>query len=108
MREAMQREAAGRTNARNSQALGAYVQAIKDRVESNWLRPPGARNISCKVRVNQLPGGQITGFRLLGSCGNAAVDRSVEQAIRKSDPLPRAPSDSVFSPEIEFNFEPDQ
>ena len=47
-------------------------------------------------------------FRLLGSCGSAAVDRSVEQAIRKSDPLPRAPSDSVFSSEIEFNFEPDQ
>ena len=77
-------------------------------MESNWIRPSGARNISCKVSVKQLPGGQISSFRLLGSCGGAAVDRSVEQAIRKSDPLPKAPSDSVFSSEIVFNFEPDQ
>ncbi len=88
--------------------MARYVAAIKDKVEGNWIRPPGTSNISCKVKVKQLPGGQITNVQLLGSCGSTVVDRSVKQAIYKSDPLPTPSSDNLFQPEIEFTFRPDQ
>jgi len=42
------------------------------------------------------------------SSGNAAFDRSVEAAVRKSDPLPMPTSQRLLAQfrEIEFVFEP--
>lgn len=105
--EAMASERAARAEREQSEARRRYVAAIKAHVEANWLRPPGAADIRCEVRVKQLPGGQIVDFKLLESCGNEAVDRSVENAILKSDPLPRPPDRSVFEAELIFTFEPE-
>lgn len=106
MAEAMAAESAARAERELAGARNRYVAAIKAHVEANWLRPPGATEIRCEVRVTQLPGGQVVDFKLLESCGNEAVDRSVEQAIRKSDPLPRPPDRRVFERELIFTFEP--
>lgn len=106
MAEALAAESAARIEQELAGERGRYVAAIKAHVEANWLRPPGASDIRCEVRVTQLPGGQIVDFKLLESCGNEAVDRSVEQAIRKSDPLPRPPDRRVFERELIFTFEP--
>lgn len=106
MAEALAAESAARAERELADERGRYVAAIKAHVEANWLRPPGADDIRCEVRVAQLPGGQIVDFKLLESCGNEAVDRSVKQAIRKSDPLPRPPDRRVFERELIFTFEP--
>lgn len=104
--EAMDAESAARAERELADVRARYVAAIKAHVEANWLRPPGATDIRCEVRVAQLPGGQVVDYKLLESCGNDAVDRSVEQAIRKSDPLPRPPDRRVFERELIFTFEP--
>src|SRR5699024_10403906 len=52
-------------SAAQERALRAYKSAIKNKVEANWARPPGARNIKCDVRISQLPGGDITNIELL-------------------------------------------
>lgn len=106
MAEAMATESAARAERELAGARNRYVAAIKAHVEANWLRPPGADEIRCELHVTQLPGGQVVDFKLLESCGNEAVDRSVEQAIRKSDPLPRPPDRRVFERELIFTFEP--
>ena len=60
------------------------------------------------MSVTQLPGGQITNVELGNSCGSPAINRSVIQAIRKSDPLPRPQDDTIFQSQINFIFKPDQ
>jgi colicin import membrane protein len=107
MAEAMAAERATRAEREQSEARRRYVAAIKAHVEGNWLRPPGAADIRCEVRVTQLPGGQIVDFKLLESCGNEAIDRSLEKAILKSDPLPRPLDRSVFEAELIFTFAPE-
>ena len=37
--QAIQQETAGRQSSRNRQAESAYTQAIKNKVEANWIRP---------------------------------------------------------------------
>lgn len=106
-REALQKQLAAEAQASElSELRNKYVTMIKNHVEANWLRPPGAGNIKCRVKVEQLPGGQVVGVELLNSCGSDAVDRSVEQAIRRSDPLPRPPDRRVFERELIFTFQP--
>ena len=97
----------GRQAAADQRALAGYIQAIRNKVEANWIRPPGATDVTCKVHVKQLPGGQVANVRVVSSCGGPALDRSVEQAIYKSDPLPSPPSGNLFQSDIEFTFRPD-
>lgn len=84
-----------------------YQDLVADKVRRNWLRPAGSMSdFSCTVLVQQLPGGDVVGVQLLESCGNSALDRSVESAVRKASPLPKPPDPELFDREIEFNFEP--
>jgi len=85
--------------------LARYKADIQNKVERNWLRPPGtAGTFSCKVLVSQLPGGDVAGVRLLESCGSPALDHSVENAVRKASPMPKPPDPALFDREIEFTF----
>ncbi len=103
----MAEDSAGRPAAADQRARAGYIQAIRNKVEANWIRPPGATDVTCKVHVKQLPGGQVANVRVVSSCGGPALDRSVEQAIYKSDPLPSPPSGNLFQSDIEFTFRPD-
>jgi len=93
---------------RNSQLLelqAQYEADIRNKVERNWLRPTGTDGtFSCKVLVRQLPGGDVVGVQLLESCGSPALDRSVENAVRKASPMPNPPDPELFDREIEFTF----
>jgi len=83
-----------------------YMADIRNKVERNWLRPSGSKGTFCRVRVTQIPGGEIIDVTIVESDGDVAFQRSVEAALRKASPLP-APSDpEVFDREIEFVFEP--
>lgn len=112
LREQLAREELQREQALEAQALAEaerYKELIRQKVERNWLRPSAtAQRLSCVVRVRLAPGGDVLDARVVRSSGNAAFDRSVENAVFKASPLP-VPSDGrIFEHfrELEFLFSP--
>ena len=84
-----------------------YIAQIKDKIERNWLRPPGtALGLKCVVRVSQIPGGEVVQAEIRTSSGNVAFDRSVEEAVLSSSPLPVPKDPSLFDRHIVITFEP--
>ncbi|MCY4467177.1 MAG: cell envelope integrity protein TolA, partial [Thiotrichales bacterium] len=85
-----------------------YIAQIKDKIERNWLRPPGtATGLTCVVRVSQIPGGEVVQAEIRTSSGNIAFDRSVEEAVLRSSPLPIPKDPSLFDRHIMITFEPE-
>ena len=85
-----------------------YIAQIKDKIERNWLRPPGtALGLKCIVRVSQIPGGEVVQAEILTGSGDVAFDRSVEEAVLRSSPLPVPKDPSLFDRHIEITFEPE-
>jgi colicin import membrane protein len=71
------------------------------------LRPlDSPQDFSCRVKVVQSPKGDVLDVQMIDSCGSALLDRSVENAVRKSSPLPPPPDPSVFDREINIKFRP--
>ena len=86
----------------------AYSAAIRQKVERNWLRPQESVKIeSCEVRVLQGPGGIILDVTF-GACngGTNAYRASIENAVYKSEPLPKPGDRALFEREINFIFSP--
>ena len=85
-----------------------YIAQIKDKIERNWLRPPGTRlRLKCVVRVSQIPGGEVVQAEIMHSSGNVAFDRSVEDAVLRSSPLPVPKDPSLFDRHVTITFEPE-
>lgn len=73
----------------DTQAVMSVAQAIQARIESVWSRPPSARNgMLTVVQINFVPTGRVVAANITESSGNAALDRSVLQAIRKVEVFP--------------------
>jgi colicin import membrane protein len=63
-----------------------YDELIAERVSQNWSRPPSAvRGMVTVLEIKMLPTGQVVGVRVVKSSGDAAFDRSAEQAVKKVD-----------------------
>ena len=85
-----------------------YIAQIKNKIERNWLRPPGtAAGLKCIVRLSQIPGGEVVQAEIRESSGNIAFDRSVEEAVLRSSPLPVPKDPSLFDRNIVITFEPE-
>jgi len=86
-----------------------YMQMIESHVTRFWDRPLSARpGIECAVTIVQLPTGDVTSAKV-GQCnGDDAERRSIENAVRKASPLPKPPSQAVFSSTFTLYFEPDK
>lgn len=97
-----------RRDAERSGKLAQYIDVIRQKVERNWARPASATaGLSCDVQVTQIPGGEVVNVRV-GACnGDAAVVRSIENAVNKASPLPPPPDPSLFERELLFKFEPE-
>ena len=95
--------------AADSGALSDYVRMIGQKVERNWLRPPGARpGLECEVSVTQIPGGEVTAVQI-GRCNaDEAVRRSIEAAVLKASPLPLPDDATLFERNLRFTFKPEQ
>lgn len=64
----------------------SYVNMIAARVEQNWSRPPSARRgMRATLLIQLVPTGQVVNVTVIESSGNAAFDRSAEQAVRRVD-----------------------
>ncbi len=76
----------------------SYVAAITQRIEQNWSRPPSARTgMKCELLIQLVPTGQVVQVTIIKSSGNAAFDRSAEQAVKK---VGRFPEIKTMSPEV--------
>ncbi|MGH8457429.1 MAG: cell envelope integrity protein TolA [Stenotrophobium sp.] len=84
-----------------------WADMIAAAVRRNWLRPLNSPDtFQCKVKVQLLPGGSVVSAKVVESCGNAALDQSVETAVLKSDPLPMPANPDDFDRNLTFIFQP--
>ena len=83
-----------------------YIATIAAIVTDNWLRPPTAQaGLECRVRVVQIPGGEVISSSLVGRCnGDEATRRSILAAVERAGALPYRGFEDVFQREIEFIF----
>ncbi|WP_049722080.1 cell envelope integrity protein TolA [Gilvimarinus polysaccharolyticus] len=81
----------------------SYVDMIVARIEQNWSRPPSARRgMQVELLLQLVPTGQVVNVTITKSSGNAAFDRSAEQAVRRIDRFSELKN---MSPELfEQNF----
>ena len=95
--------------ARNADIISRYVGIIGQQVERNWIRPPTSQSgLSCVVRVQLVPGGDVVSVQVVQGSGDAAFDRSVEAAVYRAAPLPLPPDPGLFESfrTLQFRFAP--
>lgn len=67
--------------------IGSYISAMLTR---NWNIPATARSgMQATVEIQLRPNGEIADVRVVQSSGDLAFDRSAEQAVRRTERLPR-------------------
>jgi colicin import membrane protein len=83
-----------------------YQAEIRAQVTSNWLRPPTARaGLSCKLKIVQIPGGEVISAAISGACNaDEATRRSLVAAVERAGNLPYRGYEDVFQREIDFIF----
>lgn len=78
------------------QLYGWYIEAVKNRISTNWLLSIISPSILSARRVyvefDILRDGSISGVRLTQSSGISEVDRSALRAVYASSPLPPLPA----------------
>ena len=107
--QALQAQIAAEDAARDQSIISQYVGIIGDRVRRNWIQPPSSRvGLSCVVKVQLMPGGDVISAQVVQSSGDAAFDRSVEAAVFRAAPLPLPPDPGLFESfrTLTFNFSP--
>ena len=110
-REAIEREAAREADARaaseRERKVAEWVDVLTRHIQRHWIRPAAApADFKCYVRVQMLPDGTVTSARIDRTCGNSALDKSVEDAAYRSSPLPRPADPSVFDRDLNIEFIP--
>jgi colicin import membrane protein len=99
---------ADQASASRSRAQGAWQDKIRGKIRGNIVRPPGATgNPEAIYEITLLPDGSLVGDpKLRKSTGNAALDASIERAIKKSSPLPKPDDPSAFVRVLVITFRP--
>jgi colicin import membrane protein len=106
--EEAQREADAE-RARAAREADAFKSKIFARVSRNWIVPPDVdRKLQCTVQVRLVPGGDVISVSVVSGSGNANFDRSVENAVYKSSPLPVPTDTAAFEQlrELVLTFSP--
>jgi colicin import membrane protein len=108
--ERLQAEAAATARAQAQRddlasARGLYHLAIQQKVTRNWMMVPSAvTGQVCYALIRQIPGGEVISVEMEKCDGDAALERSVEQAIYMASPLPEPPDPRVFERAIRIIF----
>ncbi len=69
----------------DEQLASSYTTYIIERLAGNWNRPPSARRgMEVDLLIQLVPTGRVISVAVIKSSGNAAFDRSAEQAVRKA------------------------
>jgi len=118
LKEQLAREEKERTEAKVKAEQSARAQSelarieslIRQKVERNWVRPAGwTLGMECVVRVRLAPTGEVISATIARPSGNPAFDRSVENAVYKTSPLPLPEDKGLFEHfrELELRFRPE-
>lgn len=90
----------------------SYIAHIAALIEQNWSRPPSARRgMQCELSIQLIPTGEVINVSVIKSSGNAAFDRSAEQAVKKAGrfevlkEVPPATFDQYFR-QLRLRFNP--
>ena len=97
--------------ARAATEVDKYKALIRQRVSRSWSRPvSSAKGLKCVVSVRLTPSGEVLAAAVVRSSGDSLFDRSVENAVYKSAPLPLPADPRLFDNfrEIEFLFNPEE
>lgn len=98
-----------RRRAENAGLRDQWARAIENKIRQHWNRPPSAsQGLDCVVIVDQILTGDVTAVRVESCNGDAAVVRSIENAVLEASPLPPPPVASVFERVIRVRFKPDE
>ena len=68
-----------------------YLAIVRDKVERNWIPPPGVKGAKVKVTFRVLRSGRVGESKLLESSGNFYFDQAAMRAILASSPFPPLP-----------------
>jgi colicin import membrane protein len=94
--------------ASQSGEMSQYIALIQNTVERNWVRPASAQaGLECEVAVKQIPGGQVIDVQTVRCNGDDTVRKSIEDAVRRSSPLPVPANPLLFDRNLTFFFTPD-
>ena len=88
----------------------SYVDAVRNRISSNWLQSTVDPTVRWAPRANftfqVLKDGTVTNVQMTQSSGNSSVDRSALRAIQSSSPVSPLPSGYPGnSVTVEFYFD---
>ena len=99
--EAIQKEAQAKQAKEQQQQVADYSSQINALIQSVWRFPPSAKHDEeVMLRVYLVPTGEVTEVFLLQSSGNAALDRSAEQAVWKVATFPVPQDAGLFEKEF--------
>lgn len=89
----------------------SYIDQIRAQISRVWQYPPSARrDMSTTVRIQMVPTGEVVSVSVTKSSGVEALDRSVELAVKKAQPLPVPKDSRVFEASfrvINITFKPE-
>lgn len=93
-------------SAEQAEQARAYGQALRGAVQQWWTMPSTpSTGESCRVRIRQLPGGEVLDAEVLPGCVfDDAGKQSLQAAVLKASPLPYAGFEAVFRREAVLNF----
>ncbi|HSN18478.1 MAG TPA: cell envelope integrity protein TolA, partial [Gammaproteobacteria bacterium] len=84
-------------DAQMASLLQRWTALIQQKIHNNWNPPPSTPdNLSCIVKVTQVPGGTVTNAQVPTCNGDDAVVQSIITAVYKASPLPAPPDPSLF------------
>ena len=107
LRRQMDQEAQGRKDAEMNAKRGEWAVLLTRHIKRNWTRPSdNSGDFSCTVQVKLLPDGTVTYAKIVKSCGNPVLNKSVEDAIFRASPVPRPNDPAVFERDLTINFNP--
>ena len=88
-RQAEAAAAAAAEAARNEfELVQSATGLIQQLVQEHWSRPPSARNgMRAVIQIRMLPTGEVTEAIITQSSGDAAFDRSAENAVHRAAPF---------------------
>jgi colicin import membrane protein len=73
----------------DDQLANSYIALITEVIQNNWNRPPSARNsMEAELLLQLVPTGEVVSVKVLRGSGNAAFDRSAENAVLKAERFP--------------------
>ena len=83
--DALAQEADALSDSDDDTVALSYQQGMMQLIVANWSRPPSARNgMKARLLLELVPTGDVVSVSIVESSGNAAFDRSAEQAVRKA------------------------